>query len=128
MDAAQPPWLLATLITSICFSALCASACWIAVLRCSQMVRSLRALIATPPSETKLAALSADQAELFSTLEKLTTTVKRLSSRSGMQQLRERDPGPPPPGASKAEVRRYYGFTHDGPEFAKHQLQLVPKE
>lgn len=128
MDAAPAPWLLATAITSICLAAACVSACWIAVSRCSLMVKSLRELLSTPPSETRLARIEADQAELFSILESVTTTAKRLSSRSGMRELRERSPGPPPPGASKAELRRYYGFTKDGPEFARRQLEIVPKE
>jgi hypothetical protein len=64
-----------------------------------------------------LASLQADQAELYATLEKLTTTVKRLSSRAGMQELREQRNGhessgrasgqnPPPTGAPKAELLR----------------------
>jgi len=125
VEPAQLP--LATWITLSCLAAVCVSASLIAVLQCSRVQKLVRALIATPPSDAKLAEVLADQAALFSTLEKLTTTVKRLSSRSGMREIRERD-SPPPPGASKAEVRRYYNFPHDGPDFARHQLQLVPKE
>jgi len=125
MADAPQQLLLATLITSICLAAVCVSACLIAVSRCSQVTRLVHELKSTPLSDAKLAALSAEQAELFSTLEKLTTTVKRLSSRSGMRELREQKLGPPPPGAPKSEVRRYYQFPNDGPDFARHQLQLV---
>jgi len=87
----------------------------------------------TPDSETPslahLARLEADQAELFSTLGKLTTTVKRLSSRAGMQDFRDRERAetgePPPRGTAKAELLRYYGMSGKvGPAFAQAQLQL----
>jgi uncharacterized protein YlxW (UPF0749 family) len=83
-----------------------------------------------------LASLQADQAELYATLEKLTTTVKRLSSRAGMQELREQRNGhessgrasgqnPPPTGAPKAELLRYYGMAGKvGPQFAQAQLDI----
>jgi len=82
---------------------------------------------ATPPSEAQLATLAADQAELFSTLGKLTTTVKRLSSRAGMQDYRERAATveAPPIGTSKAELLRHYGMSGKvGPAFAQAQLDL----
>lgn len=89
---------------------------------------------ATPPSETpsesRMARLAADQAELFSTLEKLTTTVKRLSSRQGMRDARERDAAEasnsaPPVGTSKADLLRHYGMSGKvGPAFAQAQLEL----
>jgi hypothetical protein len=120
------PWLLATLILSGLAVVASAVACWIAVSRASQLSKSLHALAQTPPSDVKLAQAMADQAELFSTLEKLTTTVKRLSSRAGMREVQADEP--PPKGASKAELRRYYGFERDGPDFARRQMQLVPKE
>lgn len=81
------------------------------------------------PSESQMAALAADQAALYSTLEKLTTTVKRLSSRQGMRDARARDGGEAPPqGTSKAELLRYYGMTGKvGPAFAQAQLDLEAK-
>lgn len=86
---------------------------------------------ATLTSETPaaLAAVQADQAVLFSTLEKLTTTMKRLSSRAGMRELREKEQADsnsaPPPGASKAEVLRFYKMAGKvGPEFARAQQEL----
>ena len=129
MEHAAAPWLLATLILSVLALAGSATACWIAVSRASRHGKLLRELALMPPSDANLAKALADQAELFATLGKLTTTVKRLSSRAGMEDLRSRrQDDAPPPGASKAEIRRHYGFTRDGPAFASHQLALVPKE
>lgn len=75
-----------------------------------------------------LASLQADQAELYATLEKLTTTVKRLSSRAGMRELREQQndhESSLPPNASKAEVLRHLGLAGKvGPAFAQAQLEL----
>jgi hypothetical protein len=78
--------------------------------RFTALAKWARGLVTTKTSDAALAQINADLAESFSTLEKLTTTVKRLSSRHGMQDMRERrsTQGPPPPGASKAEVRKYY--------------------
>lgn len=84
----------------------------------------------TPPSDTALAQVMADQAELFSTLGKLTTTVKRLSSRQGMQDVRARreaedSNSAPPVGTSKADLLRYYGMSGKvGPAFAQAQREL----
>lgn len=82
----------------------------------------------TPPSEAHLARLEADQAELFSTLEKLSTTVKRLSSRAGMQDVRARSAQAdqaPPRGAPKAALLQHYGMSGKvGPAFAQAQLEL----
>lgn len=66
---------------------------------------------------------------MFSTLEKLTTTVKRISSRQGMRDLREREAedaaAPPPPGTSKAALLRYYGLSGKvGPAFARKQMEF----
>lgn len=63
-----------------------------------------------PISDAHYLALRAEMAELSLTLEKLTTTVKRISSREGMRALRaERATGDAPPvGASKAELRAFY--------------------
>lgn len=81
----------------------------------------------TPTSDAALARIAADQAELFSTLEKLTTTVKRLSSRKGMQELREEraQPEAPPKGAAKADLYRHYGFAGlTARQIAQKQLDL----
>jgi hypothetical protein len=119
--AVQQSYLLAIAITSLSLAVLCAAASWMLASRVTRL-ESQR-----PPSESALATLAADQAECFSALEKVTTTVKRLANRKGMQDAREaKSHAPPPPGASKAEVRAYYGLTRDGPEFARKQMSLVP--
>jgi len=130
MTVPVPVWLLlATLISSVLALAGCVTACWIVGSRASRHSKLLRELAQMPPSDASLAKCMADQAELFSTLGKLTTTVKRLSSRAGMEEHRARqDDAAPPPGTDKATLRKHYGFTRDGPEFAAHQLALVPKE
>jgi len=91
-------------------------------------LRATRALKRKPPSELILAKLATDQAEVFSSLESLATTVKRMSSRHAMQARRSNQAvnEPPPPGTPKAELRRYYGFKQDGPDFARRQLSVVP--
>lgn len=88
----------------------------------------------TPSSEVQLALASVqvDQAALFSELEKITTTVKRLSSRQGMRDSRERERAQsseaPPTGTPKAELLRYYGMSGKvGPAFAQAQLELERK-
>lgn len=89
----------------------------------------------TPSSVTdaRVAAMEADQAALFSTLEKLTTTIKRLSSRAGMRDLREREREDsneaPPVGASKTELLRHYGFAGKaGPNFARAQQEYETRK
>lgn len=130
MDQTAVPWLLSIAIFSLSVGVCCVLVCWRVATRYTQDRKWLRGLVLTKTSDAKLAAIQADQAELFSTLEKLTTTVKRLSSRAGMQDVRERHSStstPPPPGTPKAELRRYYGMQgKSGPEIARHQLTMVP--
>lgn len=79
------------------------------------------------PPASEIASLQVDQASLFSNLEKLTTTVKRLSSRQGMRDNRARkeSASAPPLGASKADLLRFYGMSGKvGPAFAQAQLDL----
>jgi hypothetical protein len=111
-------------ILSISLAATC-------VLICSRLAfRCTRALKRKPPSESTLAQLAADQAALSSTFQSMATTVKRLSSRYGMEERRSRPAATdaPPTGASKAELRRHYGLNVSHREFAAKQLSLVPKE
>ena len=103
------PYLLTMAITSLFWLA------GSALVRSRRVSRSTRAPKSTASSEpnpdsveSRLARVEADQASLFSTLEKLTTTVKRVSSRQGMRDLREREDAAPGPNATKAEVRAYY--------------------
>ncbi|HWV90407.1 MAG TPA: hypothetical protein VNZ59_10005 [Burkholderiales bacterium] len=59
--------------------------------------------------EIRFAKVEADQVELFSTLAKLTKSMQRLSSRAGMEMVRERRANEPPPqGTPKAQLREYY--------------------
>lgn len=83
------------------------------------------------PSSEGLLRVQADVAELSSAVESLATTVKRLSSRKGMADLRERrraeeeQPTPPPPGADKGTLYKFYGLSGKaGPAFARAQLDL----
>lgn len=76
--------------------------------------------------ESRLAELQADVLSLSSTFEKVAKQTMRLNSRAGMRELREREA--PPVGTSKAELRKFYGLNTDGPEFARRQMSLVPKE
>jgi len=131
-------WSLVTVISLLCMVAGCAIAYWVGASRSTPSRKSKPATESTPTSAVDLANIQADQAALFSTLEKLTTTVKRLSSRAGMEDVRARRKGetsdhstsgtPPPQGTNKADLWRYYmpGATA-GPEFAKRQ-QLIESD
>jgi len=123
-------WSLLIAIFSLSVAVSCALACWRAVTRSTAALKSLRRLVLTETSDAKLSKVAVDQAELFSTLAKLTTTVTRLSSRIGMRDVRERQSqagDAPPPGTSKAELRRHYGVAGlSGPQIAQRQLSMVP--
>lgn len=123
---------LIMLITSISSLALCAVAVWRTGSRASRRTRSQPSEPQAPSSlDSRLAQLEADQAALYSTLEKLTTTVKRLSSRSGMRELRENRQSElttPPPGTAKADLLRHYGMAGKvGPDFHRAQQELEAK-
>lgn len=125
MEINVAPFLLGTAITSLLLVAGYVAACWRADSR-STRSRKSPAELSTGTSDARFAKVEAEMAELFSTLEKLTTTVKRISSRQGMRDLRAKDDPPPvpPPGTSKAELRRFYGVNGlSGPEQAKMQLE-----
>lgn len=118
--------LWCSLLTSL-LSILVAVGC---VARCLSLAsRVTRALNRKPPSASTLSKVVADVAELNSSFQSLARTLKRLSSRHGMAELREEranHSGPPPIGTPKPMLRQYYGLTQSGPEFARRQLQLVP--
>jgi hypothetical protein len=119
-------WLLLIVTASTCLLAWCVLGVW---LKGSRSTQSRKSPPSPPPIQTSdaaLAQLQADQAALFSTLEKLTTTVKRLSSRNAMRERREQPAGArPPPGTPKAELLRYYGMAgKTGPAFAQAQMDL----
>lgn len=118
-------WSLITSILSLSVAATSAVACFRLASRFTRHQKWARGLVMTKTSDAALAAINADLAESFSTLEKLTTTVKRLSSRAGMQDVRERrsTQDPPPPGASKAELRAFYADKLPGAH-----LRTVPNQ
>lgn len=125
MDHTAAQWLLATSIISIFLAVASVAVCWREASRSTRARKWLREQTLTKTSEPRVAKLEADQAELFLILGKLTTAMKRVTSRAGMQDLREkRANAAPPPGASKAELRRYYGIAGvPGPEVAARQLR-----
>lgn len=132
MAVSVPLFLLITLTPLIWLAAAFALVRW---LRGSASTHSRKPLASPPPTpvleESRLAAMAADQAALFSTLEKLTTTVKRLSSRQGMRDVRDRQAASgdattdPPIGAPKADLYRHYGMAGKvGPAFARAQQEF----
>lgn len=125
MENFGPLSLLITGIASLCCVAAYALGSWRAG---SRSTRARKPPVSPPPTsdlESRFAKIEADQVELFSTLQKLTTSMKRLSSRAGMQDLREREAhAPPPMGTPKSELRKHYGVAGmNGP--AQAALQLV---
>ena len=125
------PWSLFIAIMSLCFAASCAVASWLAVSRSTRLTNALRERLQTPTSESRFATMEAEQAAFASSLQKLSSTVKRLSSRYGMAELRERrsEEEPPPVGAPKAQIRlwaaRKIGAPiGQGPESARAQLRF----
>lgn len=113
MGLSVAQWSLITSIFSACIAVSCAVVSWRWVSRSIALRKWARGLVMTRTSDARQAATDAELAELHSTLQKLTTTVRRLSSRAGMQELRERrsaqpsTDAPPPPG-DKAAARRFY--------------------
>lgn len=79
-----------------------------------------------PPSAATLAALSAEVVDLSSTVEKLTTNTLKVNSRLAMRELRAKrsESSPPPLGAGKAELRRFYGLQSTGRDFVNRQREL----
>lgn len=133
MDVHVPLSLLITLLTLTSLLAGCAFGAWHMASRSTRTTKRQPSPPATLPSElqSQIASLQADQAASYSTLEKLTTTVKRLSSRQGMRDRRDRDQAEfddPPKGTSKADLLRHYGMSGKvGPAFAQAQLELEAK-
>jgi len=127
LTAAQ--FSLAMALCSICLAAVSVFVSWREASRSTAARKWLRGQQLTKASEPRLAKLEADQAELFSTLQKLTTSMRRLSSRAGMQDLRERSAAEPPPlGTPKAQLREHYGLNGLKPaDIARRQMSLVPQ-
>ena len=101
--------LLGTGIASILLVAGYALACWRADSR-STPKRKSPAEPSTPISDERYAKLQAEMAELYSTLESLTTTVKRISSRQALRDRQEKgtDPDELPVGTPKEILRKKY--------------------
>lgn len=125
MDHTVALWLLATSILSLLLAASSVIVSLREASRSTRVRKWLREQVLTKTSEPRIAKVEGDQAELFLILEKLTTALKRVTSKAGMAELREkRANAPPPVGASKAELRRYYGIAGvPGPEVAARQLR-----
>lgn len=121
------PFLLITMITSLASIVVCVAVLW---RRASPSTPPPKPLASPPPIQPSLGALAqmqADQADLSSAVEKITTTVKRLTARQGMRDVRERREASAVPGtgASKLELLRHYGLAGKvGPAFAQRQLEL----
>lgn len=127
-------FLLATMIASACWAVIRVRA---SLKRDSAAIRRRNQLASSEEASTevmrRLQSLEADQVALSSTLEKLCTSVKRLTSRAGMQDLRSRreesTEATPPVGASKADLLRHYGMAGKvGPAFAAAQQELELKK
>lgn len=107
-------WLLFTSILSLSAAVVSVVLSWRAVSRSTALRKWARSLVLTQTSDARVAALQAEVTELFSTLQKVLTNQRKLTSRYGMADMRAeqsaggRRGGPPPPGASKAELRAYY--------------------
>jgi len=124
-------------ILSLLLGATCAVVCWRAVSRCTQLMNALREVQRTPTSAARFETLEAEQVEFASSLQKISKTVKRLSSRYGMEELRERrgneETDAPPIGAPKTELRAWASRKvgaqiGQGPEFARQQLKYERSE
>lgn len=129
MESDAPLFWWITLSCSTLLIAVSASVAWLRGSASTRPRKPPPSPPATPisPSPSEIASLQTDQAALFSNLEKLTTTVKRLSSRQGMRETRARkeSASAPPRGAPKAELLRHYGMSGKvGPQFAQAQLDL----
>jgi hypothetical protein len=110
----MPTSALVTLICSVLLSALSASACWKLAsgsYRLRKRTRELELLTA----------------ELSSSFESLMESHKRLRSRTGMAELRERRNGSAAPreNESKGELLQRLGLAgKHGPDFARKQMTL----
>jgi len=98
---AQITWLSLTLLNVVC-----AIACWRLASRSSRITKRMRDLETTT-------------ADLESSFDSLLESHKRLRSRAGMREIRERESHPKV--ETKAEIRRRLFGAAAGPAFAKIQ-------
>jgi hypothetical protein len=121
LNAAQ--WSLITWIASLSFVAGYVVARWITASRAIPARKSKHSEPATPLSDATLAQLQADQVALYSSLEKIANTVKRMASRHDRRD--EREQPPINSSSSKADVLRSLGMAGKvGPQFAQAQLEI----
>jgi len=105
-------WSLIIVISSTLLLVGCALGAFLAASRSTPRRKQQGSPPPMSDFEIRFAKVEAEQAELFSTLQKLTTTLRRLSSRAGMEDLRERRSNDPPPiGTPKAQLREHYKLT-----------------
>lgn len=88
------------------FSTLCTLICLLCCGVALAALRSLRAFESSRPQK-RLSEVEVSQAELASTLESLTTSLKRLSAKTNMRNLRQQRADDEPP-LTKAEARAKY--------------------
>jgi len=120
LNAAQ--WLLLTWIATISFAAGYVAARWRWASPATRPKNAKPLPAPTPPSEGTLAQMQADQVALFSAVEKIANTVKRISSRHAMQETRAQDSQELT--GSKADMLRKLGMAGKvGPQFAQAQLE-----
>lgn len=107
----MPTSVLVTLILLTCTCVACAVVCW-------------RAASASARLRKQVREAHIEIGELTSTVETLTESHKRLRSREGMRDLRERRKARSGP-ETKAELLQRLGLAGKaGPDFAKAQLEL----
>jgi len=98
----------------------------VAVLASALSWRALRATRARKPNTPSLAESANELASVLAA-EKITHQLATLDKRLRMREQRMPDrenTRTPPPGATKAQLFKAYGFSQTGPAFAQRQLEL----
>lgn len=110
----MPGWALTTMILSTFLCAACAAVAWKRASECFRLLKRVR--------EVELVT-----ADLSSHLDGLLESHKRLRSREGMRELREkRSTASTRQPETKAQILQRMGLAGKaGPEFARAQLSLV---
>jgi hypothetical protein len=121
--------LLITVILLVCLGASFAFALWRVASRATRPKKPPPSPALTEASESRFAKIETDQAELFSILQKLNTTLRRLSSRAGMQDLRERRSSDAPPlGTPKAQLREFYKLNGMSPQQVAQRQMFTERQ
>jgi hypothetical protein len=100
-------------ITSACVTLLAAALVWGASRRVSASLRLTK----------RMNDLEVTIGDLQSSFESLLESHKRLRSRAGMREIRERDSTPAKPESKEDARRRIFGSAA-GPAFAKRQIEV----